>query len=215
MRKVRGGWKNENGEIMLESILVVIPTLFILVFLLSLGFLLYQKWNIQYLADDVAEKVALRYEYIDEELPTPSIELKDAQKTVLYKYLFHMDDYLKATSRKAQDYGSLLAKKTGYGTGSGDEVIEVEQEEDSLARRHIQVTVTGTYRIPFSEGLEIFGIDGERTFSAVSYAECVDIGDYMNTVVFGQQAGNILMGNSKVLGMINSWIGVFSQIIND
>ena len=213
MKKKQRKIMYEDGEIMLEAILVVIPTLFVMIFLLSLGFLLYQKWNIQYIADEVASKVAARYEYVDEELPEGEIHLKDAQKTVLYKYLFHADDFEKKSRAKAEKYGKLLSQKIGYGIGTGDEIIELQVEEDSLARRHIRVTITGTYRIPFSEGLEIFGIEGTRVYTAISYAECVDVSDYMNTVVFADRAGEILIDNdSKILGMINTWINVFSKL---
>ena len=206
---------NENkGEVMLESILVLIPTLFVMIFLLSLGFLLYQKWNVQFVADDIASKVAVSFEYIEEETPEAVVELEQAQKVYLYKYLFNMSDYENVNKQKATKYGSQLFRITGYGDGVGDEVIELELIEDSLARRHISVTVTGTYRIPFSEGLEIFGMEGTRTFTAVSYAECADISDYKNTVMFGQQVGSILLGDSEAIKAINSWIGVFKNIFD-
>lgn len=204
----------ENGEIMIEAILVMIPTLFVMIFLLSLGFLLYQQWNIQFIADEVASKVACDYEYADEEIQTGEISLKKAQKTILYKYLFNSDEMEEVNAKKAYTYGTLLSTKTSYGSGAGDETIKLETIEDSLARRHICVTVTGTYRIPFAEGLEIFGIEGTRSISAVSYAECVDLTDYMNTVVFGKQIGDIIFEESKVMKMINSWIGVFSKVFN-
>lgn len=206
--------KKENGEIMLESILVMIPTLFVLIFLLSLGFLLYQKWNIQYVADDIASKVATSFELLDEDVPTTVISLEEAQKVLLYKYLFYFDDYEELNNTKANNYGSELLQLTGYGDGVGEENIQLTVEEDSLARRHIRVEITGTYRIPFAEGLEIFGMDGTRTFTAVSYAECIDMADYMNTVVYGDQVGEILFGNSKTLKMINTWIGVFKKIFD-
>ena len=82
-----------------------------------------------------------------------------------------------------------------------------------MARRHIRVTITGTYRIAFSDGVEIFGIQATRVYTAISYAECVDVSDYMNTVVFADRAGEILIDNdSKILGMINTWINVFSKL---
>ncbi len=206
--------KKEDGEIMLESILVMIPTLFVLIFLLSLGFLLYQKWNIQYVADDIASKIATSFEYLDEDVPTTVVSLEDAQEVLLYKYLFNLDDYEELNNTKANNYGSHLLQLTGYGNGVGGETIQLTVEEDSLARRHIRVVITGTYRIPFAEGLEVFGMDGTRTFTAVSYAECIDMTDYMNTVVFGDQVGEILFGNSKSLKMINTWIGVFKKIFD-
>lgn len=204
--------RREKGEIMLEAILVMIPTLFVMIFLLSLGFLLYQKWNVQFLADEVASKVAVRYEYIEEEMPGEKISLNDAQKTVLYKYLFQGDNIENKNQEKSLKYGTALSKKTSFGVGSGNETVEMECVEDSMARRHISVNVTGTYRIPFSEGLEILGMEGTRTFTATSYAECVDITDYMNTVVFSRQVGEILFSSGNIYKMINSWMGVFSKV---
>ena len=90
----------ENGEIMIEAILVMIPTLFVMIFLLSLGFLLYQQWNILYSADEVASKVAVGYEYADEEIQTGKISLEKAQQTILYKYLFSNDEMEEANAKK-------------------------------------------------------------------------------------------------------------------
>ena len=69
--------KGENGEVMIESLLVLIPTLFVIVFLMSLGFLLYQQWNIQYTADDIASKVADAYSYKDAKITTTEVDLED------------------------------------------------------------------------------------------------------------------------------------------
>ena len=196
------------------NILVFIPTLFVLIFMLALGFLLYQKWNVQFVADDVASKVAASYEYIDTDMPSAQVTERQAQKTSLYKYLFDLDKYNGKNAEKGKKYGVELLKMTGYGDGVGDEIIEISVEEDSLARRHVCVKITGTYKIPFSEGLEIFGLEGTRTFTATSCAECVDVTDYMNTVVFGERVGEILVGDSKIIKMINTWIGVFKNLFD-
>ena len=55
--------KERSGEIMIEALLVFIPTMFVVVFLIALGFVYYQQWNVQYVADAVAEQVALSYGY--------------------------------------------------------------------------------------------------------------------------------------------------------
>lgn len=213
-----GKWKkrkktSEQGEIMLESILVMIPTLFVLIFLLSLGFLLYQQWNVQFMADDIASKVAASYKYIDEDLPTGEISVDEIRKTKLYKYLLSNDKYKANLWRKANNYGEVLSKKTTFGTGAGNEAINAKLIEDSMSRRHIEVTVTGTYTIPFSEGLEIFGIKGTRTISAKSYAECIDVADYLNTVTFRNQVGSIVSDKSKVIKMVNTWIKLFADVV--
>ena len=49
--------KNEDGEIMIESMLVLLPTMFVMVFLIALGFLMYQQWNVQFVADSIASRL--------------------------------------------------------------------------------------------------------------------------------------------------------------
>lgn len=50
--------KNEKGEIMLEGMIVIIITLFILIWILAVGFIYYQRYITNIVANDTAVKIA-------------------------------------------------------------------------------------------------------------------------------------------------------------
>ncbi len=184
--------QSEKGAVIIEGVLVMIPTLFVLVFLLSLGFLLYQQWNVQYVADDVAAKISAVYQYSDVDINTGPVSLEQIMGEELYRYGDKAETNLEDLAKtRANDYAKKLLKKTSLAKVKGSEQCLVRCEEDALGRRHIEVTVTGTYRIPFSEGLEVFGMSGERTYSASSVAECVDLIHYMSTAQFVKNAADL------------------------
>lgn len=204
--------KKQNGEMMIEAILVMIPTIFILVFLLGLGFLIYQQWNIQLVADDIANKVSSTYKYMEVDTTSGDVSIEQLKKVEIYRNLFSMSKYKTLNTNKAKESGKTLLRKTNFSVPINEEEITLNVVEDSLARRHLCVTVVGNYKIPFAEGLEIFGIKGKRKYKAISYAECIDMSDYISTVNYVKEAPNIVLGDSKIIGAIDSWINVIKKI---
>ena len=174
---------------MIEAMIVVLVVMTIFVFFLSLLFLYYERWNVQYIADDVASKVADAYKYNPDttEIKAGSIKV-DLSDEKLYRYggLFGRQealDTLESNSQKnANEYIKKMFALTSFAKPKKKETCEVDIVEDALGRRHVRVEVTGTYAIPFGGGLEMVGMDGVRTFSASSVAECVDLIDYIGTV---------------------------------
>lgn len=215
MRKLqkRRKWKEEQGEVMIESLLVMIPTLFVMVFLIGLGFLLYQQWNIQYAADEIASKVAGGYTYTDRELSSGTITWDHMKNRALYRYLFLGEEYEAAAERQGKKYGKNLLHHTDFAKPTGAETVTVKTVHDSLARRHVEVTVEGTYKIPFGEGLELFGLSGSRNYKATSVAECVDLLEYNGTIMYTKNFFNLVTdGSSKIVGMLDSWLKVFKTL---
>ena len=47
MQQMKKGIKNENGEVMLEFLIVYMVTIFLLFFIISIFEVLFQRWNIQ------------------------------------------------------------------------------------------------------------------------------------------------------------------------
>ena len=53
--------KNESGEIMLEAVFCIIVTLFVVMFLLGIGFVLYQHTVVSIVNNEVAEEISHTY----------------------------------------------------------------------------------------------------------------------------------------------------------
>lgn len=199
-------FKNDRGgEITLETMLVMIPTLFVLVFLLGLGFLLYQHWDVQIVADDVANKIAGTYSMLNADDSTGEITEDQYDDISLYRYKSGTEStYRLENKNRVKDYLTERLRVTSYSSSISEPAIEYEVgANDSFARRHMEITVTATYRVPFSEGLELMGIDGERTYSGTSAAECLDMLDFVNATTFADEISNYVNGGS--MSHLNSW----------
>ena len=53
--------KYDKGEVMLESLIVYTITIFLLFFILAIFSVLFQRWNIQTIANESATRVAQTY----------------------------------------------------------------------------------------------------------------------------------------------------------
>ena len=61
MQWIKKGMKNENGEVMLESLIVYSVTIFLLFFILAIFSVPFQHWNIQTVANESVIRVAQTY----------------------------------------------------------------------------------------------------------------------------------------------------------
>ncbi len=207
--------RSESGELMIETMLVMIPTLFILIFLIALGFLLYQEWNIQITADDVVSKVSQTYGLIDAEIGSGKITKEDLENQAMYRYTFVKDTYKNKNKERVESQISKYLRLTDLAKKEGTESISYEVVHDNYGRRHIKVKLSETYRIPFGEGLEIFGMDSKRTFSAISSAECQDLSDYMNSIDFAKNSVSMLTGDSSdLLKAVDSVLKLVEHVKN-
>lgn len=199
---------NRGGEITLETMLVMIPTIFVLVFLLGLGFLLYQHWDVQIVADDVATKIAGTYGTLSAENSTGAITEEQYNDISLYRYRTGTEStYRLENKARAKTYLTNRLRVTSYSSAISEPTVDYNVGvNDSFARRHMEIKISATYRVPFSEGLELMGIDGERTYSGTSAAECIDMLDYINATTFADEVSNYV--NSGSMSNLNSWINM-------
>lgn len=213
-RELKGKWlAGDNcGEIMIEALLVFIPTLFVIVFLLALGFIYYQQWNVQYVADAVAEQVALSYGYDDKNVAYGALTEEQITNRRIYRYSFGKSETQSNAVDVAEIYGARLFGVTNLAKPHQKETIEVAIEDDSLGRRHAQVHVKGSYRIFFGEGLRVFGFSEDYTYEATSLAECYDISALGGTVMFAKNGLNILTDGSAIRSMIDDWFKAVKNI---
>lgn len=207
--------KNQSGEVAIESMMVMIPTLFVMVFLIALGFNYYQQWNVRTVANDVAVKIGQTYSLLECDVNSGNPSDNDLFEKPLYRYIFSSGKYEIKNSIRANELGVVILEKTSFGyVNSSDINITADTKYDSLARRHICVTVETTQKIPFSEGFELFGLDGERTYRSTASSECIDMLDYTSTINFVKNAKSFIKIPvvDDAIKMIDSWLKVFKTI---
>ncbi|MGN0488109.1 MAG: TadE/TadG family type IV pilus assembly protein [Ruminococcus sp.] len=208
---------NKSGEITIEAMLVTIPTIFVLLFLISLGFLLYQHWNMQIAVDDAASKIAGTYAVLDADDKTGNVNAEGYRNVQCYRnlqigFFGSAGDYIKSSEKRVNEYLVKRLNKTSFAKSIGDPTIDFEIVKDGYARKHISITAKSTFRIPFSEGLELFGMSGKREYTATASADCVDMLDYVNAVKFAEVAPSYI--DSKVADAVTEWMKVIQSIRN-
>jgi hypothetical protein len=92
--------------------------------------------------------------------------------------------------------------------------VTTEIKSDYLARRHVEVTVTSKFVVPFHNAFEYIGLGNALTYRATGYADCVDLLDYLNTVEFVDHATDPKRWfKSKTVKAINSLLSLIDKFV--
>ena len=203
---------NESGEVMLEGLIVYTITVFLLFFLLAIFSVLFQAWNVQTIANETAAKAAATYKLADSDLADPYVSVDQITGISRFRYWFGDDSLEREAETKSFEYSQDRLQKTTYTKAVTQPEVAVQVKEETLARRHIEVTITGEYTVPFGEALSYFGFDSIAHYETTASAECLDLIDYIDTVDFaGKQCSLDILGSSLV-GAINKMMKLIHDI---
>ena len=203
---------NESGQVMLEGLIVYTITVFLLFFLLAIFSVLFQAWNVQTIANETAAKAAATYKLADSDLADPYVSVDQITGISRFRYWFGDDSLEREAETKSFEYSQDRLQKTTYTKAVTQPEVAVQVKEDTLARRHIEVTITGEYTVPFGEALSYFGFDSIAHYETTASAECLDLIDYIDTVDFaGKQCSLDILGSSLV-GAINKMMKLIHDI---
>lgn len=186
--------KQEKGEVMLEGMIVMVITMFILLWLLGLGFVYYQRYVTTIVTNDAAVKIASTYNNINSDIVMGFVASEDVSKRQLYRGI-PTDLQHDINEDRAASYVEYILNKANFAGAVEDVDVELRLVLDSLSRRHVELTTTCTYNTPFGEGLELFGMSGVNTYQVKACADCTDFADYISTVDYGD-----FLGSGRVLG---------------
>lgn len=162
---------NESGEVMLEGLIVYTITVFLLFFLLAIFSVLFQAWNVQTIANETAAKAAATYKLADSDLADPYVSVDQITGISRFRYWFGDDSLEREAETKSFEYSQDRLQKTTYTKAVTQPEVAVQVKEDTLARRHIEVTITGEYTVPFGEALSYFGFDSIAHYETTASAE--------------------------------------------
>jgi competence protein ComGC len=205
--------KDESGEIMIESMIIVLLTTFVLIFLVSLGLLLYQKSLVTTVANETVAEVTQMYRYggegMDKDITskTEMLYLIDMMPPYRYVFLGFMLEH--KCGERAETYAIDRLSQTSLAALDEEPTVTVQVDNSDLGRRHVSVTVEAKYSIFWGWALKAFGMEESYVISATSYGECNDISSYYNTVRYADYLGGKL---DDVLEPINAVIELFSTI---
>ena len=207
--------KNERGELMIESMIIVILTMFLLLWILAVGFIYYQRNLVTTITNDAAAKIAATYNNVDSDIVMGYISTEDMVERPLYRN-FNNGALKDANETKAEAYVRYMIKRTNFlGTiadPENDIIVTMDLVMDSAVRKHVVVKTQCAFRTPFGEALELFGMDGDISYEATGRADCTDIADYISTTDFAARLAGGKVVKSKVLDCLNSLIKVFNKV---
>ena len=114
MKWINNGIKNENGEVMLEALIVYSVTIFLLFFILAIFSVLFQRWNIQTIANESATRVAQTYKLMDSDVVSGYVSKAEVAEVREYRYIWKNSELQNSSKTKIEDYASKRLKKTTF-----------------------------------------------------------------------------------------------------
>lgn len=180
--------KDESGEVMIETTLLIGMVLIVLVAMIGLGFYLYQQSMIYTVANETAVKIAENYKYNSlDKLDTYVVEPENMKNLRKYRTYMKLSD-----ERKTETYVEKRSKATNF-TGKAASIEELTIYRDNIGRQRVKVKISIENDIVFKEVLEKIGLVKKNSkLYATAYAECMDLTGYSSQVNFVNYIGNYI-----------------------
>ena len=215
MKKIKKMLLNDDsGEVMLESTIIFTITIFLLLALLSIGFIFYQKAMLNSVADEIASSVGATFKFKDSDLMEREIGSNELSSNQMYRYMFHRDDTLDAKKIKAKEYIGKRVRLTNLGISNKTPKVEdIKLYTDNIGRFHVTVDVSMETEILFMGVLKYFNIiDSTPRFTASSSAECLDITEYNSYLNMVQGVINGIAGDGTPLALVGKVVDIFDTV---
>ena len=201
----------ESGVLVLEATFGFFITIVVMLFLLSIGLLLYQRVLVTVTANEAAANIAQTYKF-QKISDNSNITKESVTNVVIFRGMFKWlyDD--KNTS-KAYAYVNSRLKKTSLASPQDTLDVTVHTVHDDIGRNHYEIRVSQKYVFLFGDILNLFGLHGYDEISAVSRVEAQDMMGYISTV----KLYKYIMGKtekSTFVKMINSAFGIIENVID-
>lgn len=201
----------ESGELMIETTIVLIMTIFIMLFILSLGFYFYQSTIYGIIANETITEISDTYKFngaVEADNITED-DLKNLNYFRLVKNWIGIttNDKYKKT---AEDLISDRTKASSLSLKKNNEIRDVilDVESDKYGRNHLVLTIESKAEIFLGGALEFFGFDSDLEITTVAVGECYDLSAHMNTIRYIKLLDSLTDDNraSELIGKFKSTI---------
>lgn len=202
--------KGEQGAIMIEATWCVLLVMLVYLFMLSFGFLLYQRVMVQVAANEIAEEVAQTYKLKKVE-DSGSITVNDIGRVGKYRFLLFKDSFETANEAKAKTLTASRLTQTSFATEEGALSVDVERITDDVGRYHLEVTVSQRYGFLLGDFLEFVGQGDVQNLESTVYVAGTDVLHYVNAIHTASSLSSIL-SDIEIIGVVEDAIGVISNL---
>lgn len=217
------GRKNEKGEVMIESLLVYVVTLALLFLILALTFVMYQRLTVNTIANDTAFKVAQSFRFGNDDLSDTSYTQDDLEDMDPYRYLFKFSQLRSSAEEAVSGFAIKRLTRSSFAKSINESNVDVQFDivSDGIGRRHVVVSIDGSYELPINEIFDYFGLDSYSSYTVYGYAECMDIISYVNDVAFAKTIASTIVKDlggfgslaESALTLVNRAISAISQFM--
>lgn len=203
--------RSEKGAIMIESMFAILASLFVMVFLLSFSFLLYQRTLVSVVANEVAEEMSKTYKLRDVE-KSSDITRDDLGTVGKYRYLFFSTSYESKNTMKAYSLANAHLTQASLAKEDGRLHVEVKTVSDDIGRRHYEVKISQKYSYLLGGVLEMVGLKDAKQLSATAYTEGSDVLHYVNSIKFAKFGIGQIKENVKSVEFLDTCLSFIKSI---
>ncbi len=197
---------------MVESTWCILLALFVCLFFISFGFVLYQRTVVTIAANDIAEDIALTYKL--QNVPDAgNVSMADAYSVGKYRYLFFADDFNTANDSKATALARTRLRAGAMAQSAGYASVDVEKYSDDIGRFHLTVTVKQRYHFLFGDLLSVIGQQDTQMIEASVNVMGTDMVYYANTLHNISYVTDLFTENEAVK-LVDNAISLLGTIFN-
>lgn len=205
---------NDRGEIMIEGMIVMVITMFILVWILGLGFLYYQRYVTTVVTNDAVVKIASTYNNPTSDIIMGYVTTEDVSNRDLYRGFTvgsNSSDLHTVNEDRAESYVEYILDSANFAGTVKNVDVDLKMVPDSTVRRHIELTTICEYNTPFGEIFEMFGMGRTAKYTVTASADYSDMADFVSTVNFGKALsdGRLLQNT----GFVNSVVRFLNKLV--
>lgn len=192
----------------------MVITMFILIWILGLGFLYYQRYVTTVVTNDAAVKIASTYNNPTSDIIMGYVTTEDISNRDLYRGFTvgsNSSDLHTVNEDRAESYVKYVLDTANFAGTVKDVDVELKMVSDSAVRRHIELTTVCEYNTPFGEIFEMFGMGRTAKYTVTASADYTDMADFVSTVNFSKSLtdGTFTSG----MGFIDSLIGMLNTLV--
>lgn len=210
---------SQNGEIMLEAAMIMVPILVLVMCLLSLSFLFYEQALTTTIATEIAADIAKNYKYSkrdNNEMGSGTLSLEDIENGKLFSSSFAIGKIEKEYTILANNYAQKRIEAATLGFHTSDLNVECDIKRTGLGRAYVKVSVSRDTDF-FLSDIWNFGSQGTTAnitgFGGTAYAECVDLIGYASMINFTDYWTSVLTDKIEVLGAADKLIDSIKSLI--
>lgn len=212
IKKIFNNLSDDSGTMMIESTYCMIAAIFVLIFIMGLGFILYQSVMFNIACNQCAEEVVQTYKLMN---VTHNYEVTKNDVVNVGKYRY----FLGQIQKNSKDHLNTLVNErlaaTSFALDDGTATVDIKPHIDDIGRRHYAITITKPYKFLFHNlfsGKMFSALNINSNLRATVYVEGADMLGVSNTVEFTEFIFRYLEEKVKILDVLNKFLTLGNDI---